>query len=111
MERFYNDFTVHKYVPGLEFLRHWQQVVRFGATALWITTVLVALGVAIGTRPSRAGVLLFGIGGLTLILAPALTANYWGRYTVPMAGPLMAASAITLVALWRVLRARVDAGS
>jgi len=69
LERFYNDFTVHKYVPGLEFLRHWQQVVRFGASALWITTVLVALGVAIGTRPSRVGVLLFGIGGLTLILA------------------------------------------
>jgi hypothetical protein len=30
-----------------------------------------------------------------------LTGNYVGRYTVPMAGPLVAASAIALVALWR----------
>ncbi|MGH2966052.1 MAG: hypothetical protein ACRDMH_11825 [Solirubrobacterales bacterium] len=45
--------------------------------------------------------LLFGIGGLVLILAPALTANYYGRYTVPMAGPLMAAAAIAIVGLWR----------
>lgn len=106
LETFYNDFTAHTNRDGLEFLRGWQRVVRFGAIALSITTVLVLLGIGIGTRRSRVGVLLFGIGGLTLIVAPALTANFWGRYTVPMAGPLMAAAAITLVGLSRSLRAR-----
>jgi hypothetical protein len=76
-------------------------VVRFGTTALSITTLLVLLGLVIGTRRSRLGVLLFGVGGLMLIVAPALTANYWGRYTIPMAGPLMAAAAITMTSLWR----------
>jgi hypothetical protein len=50
--------------------------VRLGATALSITTVLVLLGLAVGTRRSRVGVLLLGIGGLALIIAPPLTANY-----------------------------------
>jgi hypothetical protein len=100
LETFFNDFTVHEHRPGLEFLRGWQRVVRFGATALSIATILVLLGLVIGTRRSRVGVLLFGIGGLSLIIAPALTANYYGRYTVPMAGPLTAAAAITLVAIW-----------
>ncbi len=101
LETFYNGFTVHQHRPALEFLRGWQRVVRFGATALSIATILTLLGLAVGTRRSRVGVLLFGIGGLVLILAPALTANYYGRYTVPMAGPLMAAAAIAIVGLWR----------
>jgi 4-amino-4-deoxy-L-arabinose transferase-like glycosyltransferase len=102
LEMFYNDFTVHQYRPGLELLRGWQRVVRFGATALSITTLLVLLGLVIGTRRSRMGVLLFGVSGLALIIAPALTANYYARYTIPMAPPLMAAAAVTFVALWRV---------
>jgi hypothetical protein len=100
LEGFYNPFAVHIHRAGLEFLRGWQRVARFGATALSIATILVLLGLAFGTRRSRVGVLLFGIGGLTLIVVPSLTANYWGRYTVPMAGPLMAAAAITIVGLW-----------
>ena len=42
----------------------------------------------------RAGVLLFGLGGLALIASAALSGTYAGRYVVPMAGPLMAAAAI-----------------
>jgi 4-amino-4-deoxy-L-arabinose transferase-like glycosyltransferase len=112
LETFYNDFTVDQDRPGLEFLRDWQQVIRFGPIALSITTALTLIGLAIGTRRSRVGVLLFGIGGLALIVAPALTANYVGRYTVPMAGPLMAAAAITIVELWRgqVRRTRLAEG-
>jgi Dolichyl-phosphate-mannose-protein mannosyltransferase len=102
LETFYNDFTVHEYRPGLEFLRAWQRAVRFGATALSIATILVLVGLVIGTRRSRVAVLLFGIGGLALIVMPALTANYYGRYTVPLAGPLMAAAAIAIVELWRL---------
>jgi hypothetical protein len=100
LEAFYDPFTVHMHRGGLDFLRDWQRVVRFGGTALSIATILVLLGLVFGTRRSRVGVLLFGVGGLSLLIAPALTANYWGRYTVPMAGPLMAAAAITIVALW-----------
>ena len=100
-DRFYDDFSIHTNKTGLRFLRDWQRVFRFNAGALWITTLLVLLGLVLGTRRSRIGVLLFGIGGLSLIVAPALTANFWGRYTVPMAGPLSAAAAIAIVALWR----------
>ena len=104
LETFYNDFTVHEYRPGLEFLRGWQRVVRFGAIALSIATILALLGLAVGTRRSRVAVLLFGVGGLSLIIAPAFTANYYGRYTIPMAGPLAAAAAISILALWRAYR-------
>ena len=106
LETFYNDFTVHEHRPGLEFLRGWQRIVRFGATVLAIATILILLGLAIGTRRSRVAVMLFGISGLALIVLPALTANYYGRYTVPMAGPMMAAAAIALVELSR--RARLS---
>lgn len=101
LESFYNDFSVHRDQTGLEFLHDWQRVVRFGGTALAITTVLALIGLLVGPRRSRVGVLLFGIGGLALLVAPVLTGNYAGRYTVPMAGPLFAAAAITVLALWR----------
>ena len=50
--------------------------------------------------------LLFGIGGLSLLIAPALTGNYVGRYTVPMTGLMAAASAVALTAIVRAERAR-----
>jgi dolichyl-phosphate-mannose-protein mannosyltransferase len=101
LQTFYNRFTLHTYQPGLDFLRAWQRIVRFGPLALSIATVLTLIGLVIGSRRSRAGVLLFGVGGLALIFAPALTANYAGRYLVPLAGPMLAAAAITIVELWR----------
>jgi Dolichyl-phosphate-mannose-protein mannosyltransferase len=106
LETYYDDFTVHEYRPGLEFLRSWQTVVRFGATLLSITTILVLFGFVVGTRRSRVGVLLFGIGGLSLIVLPALGGAYTGRYTVPMAGPMMAGAAITIIELWRTFKSR-----
>ena len=108
LERFYSDFHPHMNRTGLRFLRGWQRIVRFGATALCIATLLVLLGLFTGTRRSRIGVLLFGIGGLSLIIAPALTANFWGRYTVPMAGPLVAAAAITVAGLWSGRRTNAE---
>jgi hypothetical protein len=71
-----------------------------------IATVLVLLGLIVGDRRSRLGVAMFGIGGLALIVAPVLTGSYVGRYTVPMAAPMMAAAAIALVELWRRWAAR-----
>jgi hypothetical protein len=44
----------------------WQRVLRFGATALFITTVLTLIGLVIGPRRARVGVLLFGLDGLSL---------------------------------------------
>jgi 4-amino-4-deoxy-L-arabinose transferase-like glycosyltransferase len=102
LEGFYNDFTVGKNQTGLEFLRDWQQVIRFGPIALSAATLFTLVGLVIGTRRSRVGVFLFGVGGLALLVAAALTATYKGRYVVPTAGPLMAAVAITTVQLWRI---------
>jgi hypothetical protein len=106
LETYYGHFTVHPLRWGLRVLRGWQEVIRFGATALFVTTLLTLVGLAIGSRRSRVGVLLFGVGGLSLILAPAVTGTYAGRYTVPMAGPLMAAAAITLNEIWRATASR-----
>ena len=81
-------------------LRQWQIRIRFGATVLFVTTVLTLVGLVIGSFRERLAVFLFGVGGLSLLLAPVLTGTYAGRYTVPMAGPLMAAAGITLSAIW-----------
>ncbi len=99
LQTYYRHFTVHPVHWGLQFLHAWQRVIRFGAAALCITTVLTLLGLALGSRQARVGILLFGLGGLSLLLAPALTGTYAGRYTVPMAGPLTAAAAIALLEL------------
>jgi 4-amino-4-deoxy-L-arabinose transferase-like glycosyltransferase len=101
LERYYNDFTPSSYDPGRKFLRAWQHVTRFGATLFSVTTVLILIGLLIGTRRSRLGVLLFGVGGLALLVAPVLTGNYIGRYLVPLTGPMMAAAAVTITELWR----------
>jgi drug/metabolite transporter (DMT)-like permease len=111
MERFYNDFSVDKDPPGLRFLRGWQEVTRFGGLALSITTVIAMIGLLLGSRRSRAGVFLLGAGGLSLLIAPALTGNYVGRYTVPMAGLMAAAAAITIAALAAGERARRSAAA
>lgn len=104
LEVYYDHFAVRTRHWTLQALHDWQRVVRFGATALFVTTLLTLIGLVIGTRRSRVGVLLFGLGGLSLIAAPALSGSYTGRYTVPMAGPLMAAAAITACEAWRALR-------
>jgi hypothetical protein len=101
MERFFDDFSVDKDPPGLRFLRGWQEVTRFGGLALSISTGLVLIGLFVGPRKSRAGVFLLGAGGLSLLIAPALAGNYVGRYTVPMAGLMVAAAAVTITGLAR----------
>ena len=101
LERFYNPFTPKTWSPGRHFLRGWQHVTRFGATLLTVTTLLLLIGLLVGTRRSRVGVLLFGVGGLALLLSPVLTGNFIGRYLVPLTGPMMAAAAVTITELWR----------
>ncbi len=106
LEQFFGPFTIHRMKWGLDVLRAEQVVFRFGATALFITTILTLIGLAVGRRRSRFGVFLFGVGGVSLLIAPALSSTYSGRYTVPMAGLMMAAAAITITELWRRARAR-----
>jgi hypothetical protein len=104
LQAFFGPFNLHSVHWGVQLLRGVQLVIRFGATALFATTILTLVGLVIGTRRSRVGVLLFGIGGLSLLIAPAFTSTYAGRYTVPMAGPIMAAAAITITELARAIR-------
>jgi hypothetical protein len=106
LQDFFDKFTPHRRLWGVRVLRDWQVVVRFGATALLVTTILTLIGLVIGTSRSRFGVILFGVGGVSLLLAAALTSTYSGRYTVPMAGPLIAASAITVTEAYRGLMRR-----
>jgi Dolichyl-phosphate-mannose-protein mannosyltransferase len=106
MEKFYSDFSVDQDPPGLRFLRGWQEVTRFGGVALSIATLLALIGLLIGPRRSRVGVMLLGAGGLSLLIAPALAGNYVGRYTVPMAGLMAAAAAASIAALAAGERAR-----
>jgi hypothetical protein len=101
LETFFDPFKPHRWQAGIDVLRRWQVIVRFTPVMLWITTALTLIGLAIGTRRSRAAVVLFGLGGIALIVAPALTSNYTGRYTVTMAGPMAAAAAVTLTELIR----------
>jgi hypothetical protein len=105
LEQYYDRFTVHPHHTGLHLLHDVQRVIRFGATWLFITTILLAIGLVLGSRRIRVALLLFGVGGLSLILAPAFTVSYTGRYTVPMAAPMMAAAGITFVELLQRMRA------
>jgi len=78
LETFYDRFTVQPLRSGVRFLHDWQGVIKFGAPALSITTVLTLIGLAIGPRRSRVGVLLSGVGGLSLQLAPCSPAPTQG---------------------------------
>ena len=81
---------------GLDVFRGWQQLARFGGTLLSITTLLILVGLITSRGRTRAGVGLFGLGGLAPIVSPALSGSYSGCYSVPMGGPLVAAAAIAL---------------
>jgi 4-amino-4-deoxy-L-arabinose transferase-like glycosyltransferase len=101
LEIYYRPFAVHPRHWGLVLLHDISRVIRFGATLLFITTALVLVGLFFGPRRARAGVLLFGVGGFTLILIPAALSTYAGRYTLPMAAPMTAGAAITIYELHR----------
>ncbi|MGH2952190.1 MAG: hypothetical protein ACRDKX_09115, partial [Solirubrobacterales bacterium] len=113
IESFFDPFAVDIDAPGVEVLDTVQRLTRFGATALSITTLLTLVGLAVGPRRNRLAVLLFGIGGLTLLIAPTLSVYYNGRYTVPLAAPMVAAAAVALLSLrgaWAERRATARSG-
>jgi hypothetical protein len=87
LETYYDSFKPRKHSAGLDVFRGWQELGRFGGTLLSVTTLLTAVGLIVSRGIPRAGVVLFGLGGLALIVSPALSGTYVGRYVVPMAGP------------------------
>ncbi len=111
METFFNDFSVHRIETGLVIERYSQVIFRFGGTALTIATALTLIGLLVGPRRTRVGVLMFGVGGLALLAAPTLSGVYVGRYTVPLAGLLAAGAAMAAHSLWRAEaeRRRIEA--
>lgn len=106
MEGFFEPFEPRASAGTVALLHDYQRIFRFGATLLSICSLLTLIGLVVGPRRSRAGVLLFGLGGLALLVPPILSVFYVARYTVPLGPPLMAAAAITVLALYRMERLR-----
>jgi hypothetical protein len=78
MEEFFAPFTPHRHPRRVEWLRRYQLIFRFGATLLSLCTLLSILGLFIGSRRSRAGVILFGVSGFVLLLPK----RSWGHISV-----------------------------
>jgi hypothetical protein len=106
LETYYASFTPRKERAGLDVFRGWQEIGRFGGTLLTVSTLLTGLALITSRGSRRAGVVLFGLGGLALIASAALSGTYAGRYVVPMAGPMMAAAAIAAHETYRRIAAR-----
>ena len=109
METFFDDFIVNKAAGGLAVLHDYKRWARFGGTLLSLSTLLLVLGLLVGSRRSRIAVLLFGGTGLLLLIPAPLAGNYVGRYIVPSAGPMMAAAAIAAWTIWTMERDRCQA--
>jgi hypothetical protein len=106
METFFDKFHLHRRPRGLQALHDYQRVFRFGGTLLSLAALLTVLGLCIGPRRARAGVLMFGVGGIAMLVPASLLGTYVGRYTVPIAGPMAASAAIVGWTLWQMETAR-----
>ena len=106
MESFFDRFAVHESPRGTQFLMDYEHPFRFGATLLTLCSLLTVLGLLIGDRRLRVGVLLFGVGGLAMLTLSMFGAWYTGRYVVPVAGPIAAGASTALLSLWRLERGR-----
>ena len=102
LKTFYKPFHSVKRRWARQLLQGWQRVFRFGATLLAVTTLITVLGFLIPGK--RAYLVLFGGGGLSLLLAPSLIGFYVARYSVPIAAPMLASAAIAGETLWTRLR-------
>lgn len=106
MEWFYDHFTVHVSRSGIAFLESYENPFRFGGTLLTLTSLLTVLGLLIGPRRARIGVLLFGVGALAMLVFSTFGVYYLGRYQVPLGGPMSASAAICVWSLWQLESAR-----
>lgn len=111
METFFSPFETHRRYRLIDAFHDYQRVVRFGGTLLTISTILILIGLFVGSRRSRIAILLLGVGGLAILILPIFASNYIGRYTVPPAGPIMAAATIAAMSIYARLRALRRGGS
>jgi Dolichyl-phosphate-mannose-protein mannosyltransferase len=98
MEEFFDPFRIDRDMGTLDLLTDYQRVFRLGGFLLGVCTILIALGLLLGNRRQRLSVLVLGVGGLAMFVLPTFGAIYAGRYTVPMAGLIVAAAAIGAMA-------------
>jgi hypothetical protein len=110
MESFFDRFNAHRHPRRVRALRDYQRIFRFGATMLTLTALLALLGLGIGSRNARVGVIIFGLGGIVTLFPEALVGAYLGRYTVPLAGPMAAAAGISLWSVAQMERIRREHG-
>jgi len=106
MELFFDDFSVTRKHDLLQVLHDYQRKIRFGGTALTISTLLILVGLVIGPRRHRIAVLVLGVGGLSTIVLSSLSIVYIGRYSIPPAGLIAAGGAVGLVSMIDALRKR-----
>jgi len=106
MESFFAGFSIHQPHGGQVFLQKYEQTFRFGGTLLSITTLLTLIGLFVGPRRNRLAVFVLGGGGLAMLIGPMFGTYYEGRYSMPVAGPMIAAGAITILTLAQMERAR-----
>lgn len=95
LRRFFDPFTPRRRRFLIGVLSSYERVFGFGAALLTLCTLLILPGLFVGSRRSRAAVLLLGIGGLAQLLVPTLSVFYTGRYLVPVAGLVAGAAAIS----------------
>jgi 4-amino-4-deoxy-L-arabinose transferase-like glycosyltransferase len=102
LQTYFAPFRSHSDTTLRRALGAWEQVFRFGAPLLVLTTLLTAAGLLYADR--RALLILFGVGGLSLLIAPSVIGDYVGRYSVPLVAPMAGAAAIAGQVLWRRLQ-------
>jgi hypothetical protein len=99
MTTFFVPFVPHRSEPLIGFMNAYERVFGFGATLLSVCTLLTVLGLLVGPRRNRLGVLLFGVGGLAQLIGPTVGVLYMGRYLVPVAGLIAGGAAISVHSL------------
>ena len=101
LARFFTPFAPHRRRALVDVMEAYEHVFGFGGAALTACTAFMALGLLVGSRRARAGILVFGVTGLAQLVGPTLGVLYSGRYLVPLAGPIAAGGAIGGRALWQ----------
>jgi hypothetical protein len=91
----------------LSVLHDYQRVFRVGATLLTVMTLLILIGLFVGTRRQRLAVLLLGVGGLALFILPTLSVIYVARYTIPSAALMVGGAITAAMALQSAIAGRI----
>ena len=107
LEAFFHPFTPRRRTSLIDMMSAYERVFGFGGVLLTLCTILIVPGLFVGSRRSRAGVLLLGIGGLAQLLLPTFLVMYSGRYLVPVAGLVAGGAAISARSLTRAAAPRV----